>query len=402
MGFDRVISFFTGYVEVLVRGAYLEKLLNILTNSGLYLWDIRRLGNEALQAKIRVHGFLRIREYARKTDSTVKIHQKKGWPFLYRSLLRRKMLLFGAAVLVGLLIYGSSFIFFIKVEGFEGNEERQLIGRLAKLGLKPGVSRREVLAKKNLIEKEVMIGMPEAVWLSISIHGVVAEVTVVKRKTPPVPLGPCDLVAAKGGVISRLVVIRGQPVVKEGDTVAKGDLLISGSEWLNDPENGDLYQRQVAASGIVEARVWYNQEVLEPKIIWKADLKGPSLTEYKLRWGRKLWPLGSYGQQPEGNFSWTRWRRSIYLGRNPGDIVELIKDVRQTVYWRRVVRPRREMEKAALEELKRKYRYPVSSQPPAGRPLMTWSEEDNFLKLTVTYETVEDISRLSFYRKEHY
>ena len=176
MGLERVISFLTGYVEVLVRGAHLEKLLNLLTSSGLYLWDVRCLSAEAVQVKIRAHGFLRIRELIRRTHSTVRIHRKRGWPFIWRKMGRRKMFWIGALVFLGLLIYLSSLIIFIKIEGFTGEDRQLLVANLAKLGLKPGVLRREFLLKKNLIEREIMIHTPGAVWLGISVQGVVAEV----------------------------------------------------------------------------------------------------------------------------------------------------------------------------------------------------------------------------------
>jgi similar to stage IV sporulation protein len=397
VGLDRVISFLTGYVEVLVRGAHLEKLLNLLTNSGLYLWDIRRLSAEAIQVKIRAHGFLRIRELIRRTNSTVRIHHKRGWPFIWRALKNRKMFWIGALLFLALLVYLSSLIVFIKVEGFTGEDRQILLANLAKLGLKPGVLRYELLPRKNLIEREIMIHTPGAVWLGISVQGVVAEVKVIKRKEAPAPKGACDIVAARDGVVTKVVVIRGMPVVKEGDTVARGDLLISGVEWLNDQEAGELFKHEVPASGIVEAKVWYDLEVVEPKIIWCPKVQKAFYNEFKLRWGRKLWYLGSFGRKPSGNYYWVRWRRTIYQGRNPLDGVELIKDTWQTVNWRRVVRTRHEIEQTAMKAIEQKLK--VLGVFSGVTPIRTWSEEGNFLKLTLTCEKTEDISMISFYGK---
>lgn len=382
---------------MLVRGAHLEKLINLLTSSGLYLWDVKRLGTGAIQAKIRAHGFLRIRELIRRTNSTLKIHRKKGWPFIWRKMVYRKMFWIGALVFIALLVYLSSFIFFIKVEGFAGGERQQLLANLAKLGLKPGVLRRELLPRKSLIEREIMIHTPGAVWLGISIQGVVAEIKVVKRKFAPASLGKSDIVASKDGVVSKMIVVRGTPVVKEGDTVARGDLLISGVEWQTDAQAGELIKKEAPASGIVEAKVWYDLEVVEPKIIWYPDVQKAFFNEYKLRWGRKLWHLGSFGQKPSGNYYLIRWHRPIYQGRNPAEGVELIKDTWQTVNWRRVVRTREEIEQAALKDIDQKLK--ALSVLSDATPIRTWSEEGNFIKLTLTYEKMENISQTSFYGK---
>jgi similar to stage IV sporulation protein len=393
LNLERVISFLTGYVEVLVRGAQLEKLLNLINNSGLYLWDVKRLGTEVIQIKIRAHGYSRIREFARRTNSTARIYNKKGWPFIRRKLGRRKIFWLGAFLFIGFLVYLGSLVFFIKVTGFEDAERQLLLSNLARLGLKAGVPRREVLLRKNLIEREVMIHTPGAVWLGITVEGVVAEVKVVKRKSAPAPPKFCDIVAAKDGVITKMVVVRGMPVVKEGDIVARGDLLISGVEWLPDPEAGELYKHQVAASGIVEAKVWYELEAIEPKIIWHPEVKKDFSWEYKIRWGRKLWRLGNFGRKPTGDCYWVRWRRPLYQGRNPLDSVELIKDTWQMVNWRRVIRQRRDIEQSARAEVNRQLK---NLGIPVECSTKNWTEEGNFIKLTLTCEKLTDIAMISF------
>jgi Putative stage IV sporulation protein YqfD. len=399
---ERLISFLTGYVEVLARGAHLEKLLNLLNNSGLNLWDVKRLGSEVIQVKIRVHGFFRIRDVARRTGSTVKICHKKGLPFIWRKIGRRKIFWLGACLFIIFLVYLSSLVFFIKITGFDDSQRKSLLANLAILGLKPGAPRREVLLRKNLIEREVMIHTPGAVWLGITVKGVVAEVKVVKRKSAPAPLQVCDIVAARDGVITKLVVVRGMPVVKEGDTVARGDLLISGVEWISDPETGDLIKHEVAGSGIVEAKVWYDLEAVEPRIIWRSETQRIFAREYRLRWGRRLWYLGSFGRKPSGNYYWVRWRRPIYQGRNPLKSVELIKDTWQAVKWRRVIRGRREIEMSAMAEINQKIKSLGSfgdSSFASALTTKTWTEEGNFVKLTLTCEKITDIAMLSFHGK---
>jgi similar to stage IV sporulation protein len=396
LNLELVVSFLLGYVELLVRGAHLEKFLNLLTNSGLYLWDVKRLGTDVMQVKIRAHGFLRIRWLVRITHSTVKIYQKKGWPFIQRKLARRKIFWIGAISVIGLLIYLSSSVIFIRISGFEDAERRQLLANLARLGLKAGVSRREVMLRKSLIEREVMIHTPGAVWLGITVQGVVAEVKVVKRKSIPAISNFCNIVAARDGVITKMVVIRGMPVVKEGDTVARGDLLISGVEWLTNPEAGELEKHEVAASGIVEAKVWYDLEAVEPKITWRPEVKRDFLREYKFRWGRKVWHLASFGRKPVKDYYWARWHRPLYQGRNPLDNVELIKDTWQAVSWRRVVRTHQEIAQSALAEISQKRK---ELGIVASASIKTWSEEGNFVKYKLTCEKIADIAMNSFLGK---
>jgi similar to stage IV sporulation protein len=403
-GFNRLISFFTGYVEVLIQGPHLEKMINFTTKSGLYIWDIRRLDSETIQIKMRAHGFLRIREMARRSDSTVRIERKQGWPFIGRKLWQRKAFILGALGFVAILLYLSTFIFFIKIDGFTGKNRDQLLALLKKNGLRPGVSRNEVLQRKNYLERSAIIGTPNAVWLAITIRGVVAEVKVTPRRTPPAKVLAGDIIAGRSGVISKLVVVRGVPAVKEGDTVARGDLLISGTVWHSNLEEGTLEKEEVVASGIVEGRVWYDLEVLEPKIIWKVMFKKPQNTQYKIRWGSKLWTLASFGvkladnQAKNGAYSLTRYQRTIYRGRNLGEVVELIKDIRQPVIWRRVKRAPAEIRRAAQAELNTKLKYFPKYEKLA--PHLSWTNQGGFLKLTMTVETIQDLAMVTIRRKE--
>jgi sporulation protein YqfD len=391
--FNRLISFFTGYLVILVRGPHLEKIINLMTGSGLYIWDVQRLEPETLQLKIRAHGFFRLREMLKRTGLLAKIIHKKGWPFLWRDLNRRKTFLIGAVAFIGALLYLSTFVFFIKVEGFEGEERSRLLGVLAKKGLKPGVLRRELLRKKNFIEREAMIDTPGAVWLGISIRGVVAQVKVVKRKTAPQRIEACDIVAGRDGVISRLIIIRGIPVVKEGDSVARGDLLISGTIWHNDPETHTFVKEEVPAGGIVEARVWYDLSTIEPKIIWKPLYLKSHYTEYKLRWRRGLWTLGSFGKKDGAHYYFIRRRKRIFQGRNPVAVVELIKDTWHSVSWRRSRLTDSQVQKAAIASIQAKIdRLGFSGKEVAK--VVTWSDEGNFTKLTVTLEMTQDIAKI--------
>ncbi len=397
MNLERAVSFFTGYIQLIVRGAHLEKFLNLLTSSGLYLWDVKRLGTEVAEVKIRAHGFSRIRGVVRKTHTTVKIYQKKGLPFIKRKLARRKIFWMGAIILISFLVYLSSFVFIIKVDGFEDAERQQLLANLSRLGLKAGSSRKEIIQKKNLIEREVMIHTPGAVWLAITVHGVVAEVKVVKRKNAPAPVESCDIVAAKDGVVTKMVVVRGVPAVKEGDTVAKGDLLISGVQWLTNSETRELEKHEIAASGIVVAKVWYDLEIVEPKIVWRPEINQDFFQKYQLRWGRKLFPLISFGKRPECNYYWSRWRRPLYQGRNPFDNVEIIKDTWQKVIWHRKVQSRREIEKTVLDEMNERVKKMDLKATPSAQ---TWTSEGNFIKYTTTYEKLEDIAKISFIKNK--
>lgn len=393
MWFNRIVSFFTGYVEIVIRGVHLEKLINLLTGSGFYLWDIKKAAPEVMVAKIRNHGYVKIRPFVKKTGALVKIRHKKGWPFLRKKIMRRKIFWIGAILALGILLYLSSLTIFIKIDGFSGTEREELIKVLKNAGLKPGRPTKDLLLEKRRIERDTIIRTPEAVWLGINFKGIVAEVKAVKRKNPPPPDKGCDLIAERDGLITKIAVFRGQPVVKEGDTVARGDLLISGKMSYTDQETGMVVVENIPAGGIVEARVWYDLEVIQPKRVWRVFYQNKPKSVYSVRWGDRTWKVWGNANRLKGEKVWERYRKRIIYGRNPDKGVEIIKDVWQGVKWQKRVLSISQVKSEVLREAKAKQRYLLGLAK--GVPNQAWFDEGDFIKLIMTFEINQDIAMLS-------
>lgn len=393
MWFNRMISFFTGYVEIIIRGAQLEKLINLLSGSGFYLWDVKKVAPDVMAAKLRSHGFLKIRPFVKRSGVFVKIRRRKGWPFIRKKIAQRKVFWLSAAGMLGLLLYLSSLTLVIKVDGFTGAEREELIRTLKAVGLKPGRPIKELAKEKQRIERDAIIRTPEAVWLGINFKGVVAEVKAVKRINPPPPEQGCDLVAERDGLITRVAVIRGQPVVKEGETVARGDLLISGRVSYTDPETGVVVVENIPASGIVEARVWYDLEAIQPKKIWRASCLNKPKTVYSISWAGRTWRIWGRVDPSEGEMVWDRYRKRLFSGRNPDRVVELIKDVWQGVKWQKVTLSPDEIKQAARREAEAKQKYLIGLV--TGAPEEVWIDEGDYVKLIMTFEVTQDIAMLA-------
>jgi similar to stage IV sporulation protein len=388
----RVIAFLGGYLEVLAHGGQLEKFINLATGCGVSLWNVKRLGVDVISLKMRAGGFRRLRRIARRAGCRIKICHKNGWPFLLRRLRTRQLFVVGGLCFCIILMYSASFLWFIKIDGVSRTEQAKIYKILYQIGLRPGKSRRVALGRKNLIEREAMLRLPGIVWLGINLKGVVAEVKAVPRLRAPQTTGPADLVADCDGLVTKVVVIRGVPAVKEGDTVIRNQLLISGTVWYNDPTDGTLYKEVVPANGIVEAKTWYNIEILEPKKVYHV-LRGKNRkVRYGLRWGRRFWKLGGYGKKPARDYFWRRRHKQIYRGRNLTDGVEFIKDIWEEVTWRKITRPSGEIRRAALGEAAQRCK--ILKYPPFDRREVAWFDEDNFIRLQVTLEAVRDIAKV--------
>ncbi|NLX71353.1 MAG: sporulation protein YqfD [Clostridiales bacterium] len=254
MLFLRLWNYLLGYLVIRVEGLSLERFINLTISKGIYMWDIDRYSYTAMTACINIYGFKRLKKIVRTTRCSVRILDKRGLPFVLNRFKHRKMLVIGLTVFL-IIIYGlSSFIWIVEIEGAVKVSETELLQVLAKHGIMPGAYKRGL--DTSTIANKVIIDMPGLWWVSIQIKGTKALVRVVETTNPPPMLDrsiPCNIVAAKDGIISEMVVLEGEPVVEVGETVRKGQLLVSGV--IEDQETHAV--RYVHAMAQVNARTWY-------------------------------------------------------------------------------------------------------------------------------------------------
>lgn len=82
-------------------------------------------------------------------------------------------------------------------------------------------------------------------------------VTIVEAEEKPKIINKdeyCNIVANKKGMVTKITANSGTAIVKVGDIVEKGDILIGG--YMEGKYTGTRY---VHAKGKVEARVWYTK-----------------------------------------------------------------------------------------------------------------------------------------------
>ncbi len=251
----RLWNYIRGYVIIVVEGYFLEKFVNICTRRQILLLDVKRHRNSKMTLKVSINGFRMLKPVAKKTGCRVKILKKHGLPFLINRYKSRKTFLLGAALFIMLFYIMTSFVWTIELTGNKKIESQVIVEKLASLGVRPGVFKYRVNPEK--ITDRIIMEVDGLSYVSIVVRGTKVKVEVAEGvEVPPmVPLSePCDIVAGKDGVIKSIIVKTGHAAVKEGETVKKGQLLVSGNVPIKNMENNP---RRVHAIGKVMARTWY-------------------------------------------------------------------------------------------------------------------------------------------------
>ena len=329
-----------GYVTIRLRGPGLERLLNKIADLDIVLFQVERLTSDVVIARLRVQDFRRLRPLVRDSHISVSILDKHGAPFLLRRFKLRGFLAIGCLLSFLLIMYLANFIWFIEVSGNSTLAAETLKEALEDLQLRAGMVRSAV--QPRLIEVELLKRFPDLAWAQVEVQGVKLEVILTERDGLDVDqAGPGHIYAAADALITELLVLRGTPQVRDGSTVRKGELLISGEYY----DHRGVKQFG-AAQGVVKGRVWYEGVGEAALSRWEAVKTGRSHRQYVLAIGPLRVPLGrSY---PEETHLREAREWSLSLGRALVPINWSRINYHEVEYVRTAV-PRDQAERAAYE-----------------------------------------------------
>ena len=218
-----------GYVSIEVRGFSIERFMNMAAHRGLYIWDVSYHG-ACVRMNVSIRGFRKLKDLAQKTNSRFRIVEKKGVPFVIHKLKKRVLFPVGLIFFIAFLYYLSGFIWLVEIQGNERVEHEQIIEFLDDHGLSIGSRKADI--ERFSIERELIFHFDDIAFINIGIQGTRAQVTVAETLPHEVSVDksmPCDIIAKRDGVISSIFVSTGTPMVREGDVVLEGDLLVSGT-----------------------------------------------------------------------------------------------------------------------------------------------------------------------------
>ena len=151
---------------------------------------------------------------------------------LFGAMLRARKrygIMLAVACVFFLFLFLNSLVWDVRIEGCESGRENEVLAELESVGLSVGSRWRRI--NKGEIEAKVLATSDEVSWININRRGTVAYVKVIDKVVHDIekpPVGYANVVAERDCIIEEITVKRGFAVVKVGQSVRKGQLLISG------------------------------------------------------------------------------------------------------------------------------------------------------------------------------
>lgn len=249
---SRGAGFFMGSALCEVTGARPEKFLNALGSAGIAYSRVSSVDDFTLRLVIEARDMAAAKSLATRSQCEIRRVKERGVSSAARRLRRRTALVAAGVVCFALLAASSLFVWDIDVEGNETVSTGEILRALASCGVESGSFWPGWEA--DSIENSVILAVPELSWVGVSVDGSRAYVRVRERIEMPEIVdndAPGSISAAATGIIERMEVLAGEPLVAAGDAVAAGETLVSGEI---PSEVGDtLY---VHAQARIIARTW--------------------------------------------------------------------------------------------------------------------------------------------------
>jgi len=261
--FLNIWNYIRGYIIIEVTGFSVERFINLLMHKGIFIWDLKR-SQKGVTMKVSVKGFKLLRPCQRKTRCKIKIIKKCGLPFTLHKYRKRKFLFGGIFFLIAALYILSSFVWLIDVEGNDRVSQFEIIEASRKHGL--DIGNVKFFIDRKEIEKRLMDTFSDLSWVNIEIRGTKALISVAEAldsKDIVDKSVPCNVVATNDGIITNIVTISGTPIVRQGNVVREGDILVKSEVVVLEGEMG-LLTEHVHADAEVRARVYYEVNFFVP------------------------------------------------------------------------------------------------------------------------------------------
>ena len=288
-------AYWKGYLRIRIKSAYPERFFNICASKKIKIWEIESV-EEAYEGLILIQDFKKLLSVVRKTSTKLSIRNRYGFPFFLRKCRKRKGWVIGFFFFFLVLYYSSCHIWEIHMEGNQIYSNDILLDYLKECGVVSGINKKKVSCPE--IERLLRNQYEDITWVSASIAGSrlfirIQENTDIELYYEENPAA-ADLIADHDAVITSIITRSGTPLVKKGDDVKKGDILVSSEVIILDDFGSEMRREYVQADADILGEVLYAyQDKQTYQYEWK-QYTGNEKKGYAVTFGNKrlfLWVL---------------------------------------------------------------------------------------------------------------
>ena len=382
MIFRIIFNYILGFVNITVEGFFTERFINNCISNKMFLWGLKRKSSTLLTVNVNISNFKKIHNIARKTKCKVKINSKKGLPIMFHKYRKRKLFLFLLVPVAILIFISSTYIWNVEIVGTEKINTEELLSQLSDEGV--GVGKRKSSINSETIIDNIRLKRTDIAWLSLDMKGTNVIVTIVEAEEKPEIINKneyCNIVATERGLITKITADTGTALVKAGDIVEKGDILIGG--YMQGKYTDTRY---VHAKGEVKAKVWYTKKISSG--FTREITEETGVTENKYSININNFKINLYKTLPNfENCDTINETNKIKLFSNFYLPIEIKKTTYVEKKKYRVTYGKEELKQLLIQELENKFSADgIDDLNIVNKVVNVFYKENNELELEMTYE----------------
>ncbi len=245
----RVTDFFVGVVRLSTPQKNSARLVNICMRHAIP-YRSPRFSDGQLVFECDIFSSKKLLEICAQRGIELLKVRRTGLPVLVSRYKNRWGLLAGIVIASLILAVSFNTVWRVEVTGNGEISRGSVEALLEENGFCVGSAIQS--ADLTLLENRIMNASPDIAWISVNMDGTVARIEIRERKVEGERgEGLAHLTAIRDGIIERIEAYNGSCVVKVGDVVREGQLLVSG-EYVNDKgesrftrAEGEIYARTV-------------------------------------------------------------------------------------------------------------------------------------------------------------
>ena len=234
-----LLRWVTGCYAVSVSGRDLIDTVTVMMKRSIAYRDLKRCEDGTGTFLIPRKGYRELVRVLGPRGASVTVLREYGLPALVRRYRRRPGIAVGALLFFSLCFLSERFLWDIDVTGNETISDVEVLETLSSLGCSIGTPIRKV--DFFAIGNEYLCEEPRASFAAANLEGTTVHVVIREKKEAEKQTaehGPSNLVSTVNGRIVTPEVISGQLLVKAGDVVTEGQLLVSGIVTKRGDESG--------------------------------------------------------------------------------------------------------------------------------------------------------------------
>lgn len=382
----RFLNYLRGYLIITIEGYFVEKFINLCSNKKIKIWDINKKNEGLLEAKIIVKDFFRIRKCARISKCRIKIKKKIGFYFLMNKYKKRKIFLISLIVVAAILAINSLFIWNINFICDEDIDLNSIVLDLNEFGIKVGVLKSSI--DESDIQNKIRLKRDDIAWIGFNIKGTNLDIKIIKSVEKPEILNEneyCNIVSQEDALITKITVQNGTAMVKEGDIVTKGDILVLGLI-----EGKYVEDKYVHSQATIEGNVW---RTTKKKVeLNTTEKRQTGNSEKKFQILIKNFQINLYKNDTNfKNYDKISTESKLKIGSNLYIPISIIKNEYLETENVNKTLTKEEAKKEAIKLAEEELNTMLPENSKLINKSLTYYEGEDYIEVELTYESVENI-----------